>query len=1235
MSHQTPSTLLSSGGLSSLIIVTDAGTIDILGQVSLLGVSPVFTTGTGSTLSILGPNSQLNIVADQGTASAVNGILNILGSFPTVVNTTGSMNTTEIDLHLVTVSLGGTGQTSLTQNSLLIGKGSSPLGFVLPGTDGQILIGATSGPPAFAMITSLRDTLTFTVGPNSLDIRVNSSAISSSTTLPVTQGGTGRTVLTVYGVLIGEGTFPIDAVSGTNGQVLIAATNADPAFSTITSFGNTITFTPGYNTLNMELNLASGSPFSPLAPQYGATGQTVLTAYGVLIGEGSLPVHVTDPGMNGQVLIAASGADPVFAYITSFLGSLTFVYGYNTLNIDLSNQNLQITFLPVEGGSTGRTVLTTFGVLIGEGSLPVDVTAAGTNGQLLLAASGSDPAFATVTSFGNTVLFTPGYNSLSLDVNVNAVTPPTPLPVNLGGTGQTILTSYGVLIGEGSLPIHVTDPGLDGQLLIASSTGDPKFMFVTSSAGTLTFFTGHSALDIELNIAGITFLNPLPLGNGGTESTLLTSYGVLIGEGSLGIQSTDPGTDGQVLIASSTGAPVFATLTSFQGTVAFTAGPNTLNLDLTSPIALAVQADSGSADFSGGILNVIGEDPVATFGTGSTLFIYLSTTGSFFNPLSPSYGGTGLTILTSYGILIGEGNSPVDVTPAGTSGQVLIASSVGDPLFATITSTGHSVTFRAAPNALNLEVSLATSDFVHPLPPSNGGLGVTVLTAYSVLIGEGQNPVNAAVGLSGQVLLAATGADPVFAYFTSVAGTLSFTFGPNALNIDVNAGYCFFNPVPVANGGTGETVLTSYGVLIGEGPNGIDVTAAGLNGQVLIAASDADPEFAYLTSFGGTLTFKTGYNTLNIEVIRSSVTFSTVQPSGGGTSQTVLTTFGVLVGEGQNPIDVTSRGLNGQVLIASSVGDPAFNYISSAGGTLSFKFGYNALNMELNLSSNPLFNPLSVANGGTGETLLTAYAVLCGGITNTSPLQTVATLGTAGQFLTSNGVGMLPSFQSLNDNLFEVVNIRKYTSLSPTVYVPSAGTLYCAIECVGGGGGGGGANGANFGVGGGGGAGGYAKIILPIGSVGNPLITIGAGGAGGVGTNPGAAGGTTSVSAIEVIIGGNGGLGGSSIAAPGSSFTAAVIPGGVGGTAQGAYLAVNGASGLIGLGINNGSGGTVGISGAGAPSYFAGSGIAVVTSVAGSNGTSYGSGGSGAFTSGVSTNGGDGAQGIVIITEYI
>jgi len=54
---------------------------------------------------------------------------------------------------------------------------------------------------------------------------------------------------------------------------------------------------------------------------------------------------------------------------------------------------------------------------------------------------------------------------------------------------------------------------------------------------------------------------------------------------------------------------------------------------------------------------------------------------------------------------------------------------------------------------------------------------------------------------------------------------------------------------------------------------------------------------------------------------------------------------------------------------------------------------------------------LSVADGGTGRSSSTAYAVICGGTTTTGAQQSIASVGTSGQVLTSNGAGALPTFE--------------------------------------------------------------------------------------------------------------------------------------------------------------------------------------------------------------------------------
>lgn len=104
------------------------------------------------------------------------------------------------------------------------------------------------------------------------------STISLAGALNVTHGGTGATTLT--GILIGHGTSAVtgnpvtqhsvliggaanaitSATAGTNGQVLLGSTGADPAFGTLTSTLGSLTYTPGAASLNIDVTgFATGS----------------------------------------------------------------------------------------------------------------------------------------------------------------------------------------------------------------------------------------------------------------------------------------------------------------------------------------------------------------------------------------------------------------------------------------------------------------------------------------------------------------------------------------------------------------------------------------------------------------------------------------------------------------------------------------------------------------------------------------------------------------------------------------------------------------------------------------------------------------------------------------------------------------------------------------------------------------------------------------------------------------
>lgn len=153
---------------------------------------------------------------------------------------------------------------------------------------------------------------------------------------------------------------------GTSVQPLLTATN------TVTVTNKSMD--GGSNTFT---NLPAGSLTGTTSVSNGGTGVSTLTSNGVVIGNGTSPVTVTAEGATGTVLHGNTGADPSFSAVS--------------LTADVSG------ILPVANGGTGDSTLTNHGVLIGQGTSPVAVTAAGTAGQPLLSGGASaDPAYGTL-----------------------------------------------------------------------------------------------------------------------------------------------------------------------------------------------------------------------------------------------------------------------------------------------------------------------------------------------------------------------------------------------------------------------------------------------------------------------------------------------------------------------------------------------------------------------------------------------------------------------------------------------------------------------------------------------------------------------------------------------------------------------------------------------------------------------------------------------------------------------
>lgn len=107
--------------------------------------------------------------------------------------------------------------------------------------------------------------------------------------------------------------------------------------------------------------------------------------------------------------------------------------------------------LPVGNGGTGATSFTLKGILYGNTTSAIQVTAAGTQYQTLQAGSGGTPAFDAV--------------HLDQSAAVTGV-----LPVANGGTGASTLTLNNVILGNGSSAVQFVAPGSSGNVLTSNGT---------------------------------------------------------------------------------------------------------------------------------------------------------------------------------------------------------------------------------------------------------------------------------------------------------------------------------------------------------------------------------------------------------------------------------------------------------------------------------------------------------------------------------------------------------------------------------------------------------------------------------------------------------------------------------------------------------------------------------------------------------------------------------------------
>lgn len=329
---------------------------------------------------------------------------------------------------------------------------SSALGVV---SANWALLGSTAGAlntlsdDSSTLVTPSAGNIQLAGTPDQIATTAGSSEITFSLIGPYTPA-----TYTAHGVLLGEGTSSIVATSaGTNGQVLIGSTGADPAFSTITSSGSTLTLTGGAHTLNIDVT-------APLNVAHGGTGAITLTGvltgngtsavtanavtqHGVLIGGAANAVSSLAVAATGTVLAGSTGADPAFTGSPSVSGSVTAGTGVTATlgNITATNGNL------VLGTAGNKLVSTSVGTttVAGANSIGSVTLVSGTATVATTAVTASSLIITWRQSVGaSTALGELTVGTISAGVNfvINAATqgtPGTPLATDASVVGWMII----------------------------------------------------------------------------------------------------------------------------------------------------------------------------------------------------------------------------------------------------------------------------------------------------------------------------------------------------------------------------------------------------------------------------------------------------------------------------------------------------------------------------------------------------------------------------------------------------------------------------------------------------------------------------------------------------------------------------------------------------------------------------------------------------------------------------
>jgi hypothetical protein len=519
------------------------------------GIVPVTYGGSGlsnpTVNQLLVGNGSNTILQSSGLTWSASTLTatNFSGNGANITSLTGSNITT--GANPVAAGAGGTGLTSITANSLLIGNGTGAVvtNANLSWTSGTNTLNATN---ISGSHTGNGASLTSLTGSN---ITTGANPVAAGA------GGTGATSLTVGAVLVGNGTNPLIQPgaltwNNTSGYLGIGKTPANQLdvsgnINSTTFSGNGAAIS-NINSSNISSGIASVT--------YGGTGLTNPVATQLLVGNGANAVlqasgliwssntlTATNIAGSGTAISAINGTNVTVGIVSSTYGGtgLTNPIATQLLVGNGANAILQASGLTwssntftatnIAGSGTAISAINASNVTVG--THPVSTGGIGIINPIatqLLVGNGTNPVLqsANLTWASNILTATQfsGSGTTLTTLNSSNITQGT-LLVNYGGTGLQTLTANAVLVGNGTgALINNANLYWDNTNIRLGIGKTPTTALDVNGTTTSTLFSGSGASLSALNSTNIN-TGTLLVNYGGTGLQTLTANAVLVGNG--------------------------------------------------------------------------------------------------------------------------------------------------------------------------------------------------------------------------------------------------------------------------------------------------------------------------------------------------------------------------------------------------------------------------------------------------------------------------------------------------------------------------------------------------------------------------------------------------------------------------------------------------------------------------------------------------------------------------------